>query len=78
VADIVGWGSGGWGASAWGQNGFVRNAAEGAAGSEVLATIVDGLAYATEGAQATDSPAGQFLWAPVNNPQTPNWQQVIT
>ena len=78
MADIVGWGSGGWGASAWGRDGFVRSAEEAAAGSEVLTTLVDGLGYATEGARATEGPAGQFLWVPVSNPQTPNWQQVIT
>jgi len=78
VADIVGWGSGGWGASAWGRDGFVRNAGEGAAGLDSSTTLVDGLAYANEGAQASDDPTSRFLWAPVNNPQTPNWQQVIT
>lgn len=78
MSDIVGWGSGGWGASAWGRDGFVRNADVGAQGTEIPTTLVDGLAYANEGAQAVDDPAGRFLWTPVNNPQTPNWQQVIT
>jgi len=78
MSDIVGWGSGGWGASAWGRNGFVRNVEGAAAGVDSQTTVLDGLAYANEGAQAVDDPAGRFLWTPVNNPQTPNWQQVIT
>ena len=78
MSDIVGWGSGGWGASAWGRDGFVRNVEGSVAGVDSSTTQVNGLAYANEGGQADDDPAGRFLWTPVNNPQTPNWQQVIT
>ena len=75
MSDVVGWGAGDWGASAWGRDIFVRNVEGSAAGVDSSTTLVDGLAYANEGAQAVDDPAGQFLWTPVNNPQTPNWQQ---